>query len=512
MAAILRLILGDQLNSNHSWFQKTETSVVYTLMEVRTETDYVLHHIQKILAFFAAMRSFRDELTAKGHRVRYFELDAPDNRQDIVKNLEALIREEHFTRFEYLQPDEYRLDQGLRQLCYSLPIASAVHDTEHFLTPRGFVGEFFAGKKSRRMEPFYREIRRKQGILMESKEKPVGGRWNFDPENRKKYDGEAAVPPAKDFSHDVTGLEEMLKARNISFIGTVNPGSFPWPATRAESLQMLEYFLENALPFFGTYQDAMDSRHPFLFHSRLSFALNTKMLHPLEVVGESIRRWEKQRDSIPVSQIEGFVRQIIGWREYMRGIYWSEMPGFKALNFFGHHRPLPEFYWTGETKMACMRDAIGNSLTRAYAHHIQRLMLTGNFAMLSGTDPDAVEAWYLGIYIDAVEWVETPNTRGMSQFADGGIVGTKPYAASANYIHKMSNYCGSCHYEPKIRTGITACPFNTLYWHFHHRHRPRLAQNPRIGMVYRILDKMTAKEKNRILSHAENCLSRVDEL
>ena len=512
MPKTLRLILGDQLNLNHSWFRQPDKNITFVMMEVREEATYVVHHVQKILAFFSAMRAFRDELTRLGHRVIYYALDSPENLQDICQNIEKLMAIEKFDRFEYLHPDEYRLDRAINALCQKLTTPTASFDTEHFLTPRLFVGNFFAGKKTYRMESMYREMRKKLGILMDSESKPTGGRWNFDAENRKKYDNKIAVPPPKTFHHDVSDLRRVLEAQQIPTIGMVNAEDFPWPATRAECLEMLDYFLSNCLGSFGTYQDAMDNRHPFLFHSRLSFALNTKMLGPLEVVNQSIACWKNQPDAVSLPQIEGFIRQIIGWREYMRGIYWARMPEFKSLNYFGHDRPLPDCYWTGDTRMACMQDAITGSLRNAYAHHIQRLMITGNFAMLAGIHPDAVDAWYLGIYIDAIEWVELTNTRGMSQFADGGIVGTKPYAGSANYINKMGNYCKTCNYQAKEKSGDRACPFNVLYWHFYERQRDKLRSNPRIGMAYRLLDKMDPQEKMEIMRQAEKYLANLNNL
>jgi deoxyribodipyrimidine photolyase-related protein len=275
---------------------------------------------------------------------------------------------------------------------------------------------------------------------------------------------------------------------------------------------VLEHFLEHGLPEFGRFQDAMSSEHPVLFHSRLSFALNAKMVSPLEVIRRTIESWHAHEQRIGISQVEGFIRQILGWREYLRGIYWEQMPGYARCNNFAHTRKLPDFYWSGETRMNCLRIAIRQSLETAYAHHIQRLMITGNFALLAGVDPDAVDEWYLGIYIDALQWVEITNTRGMSQFADGGLVGTKPYVSSAAYISRMSDYCRSCFYDPKNRFGPPACPFNSLYWHFYHRHRTRLEGNPRIGFVYKTLDRMDGDDRRRILAQAETYLNQIEEL
>ena len=250
----------------------------------------------------------------------------------------------------------------------------------------------------------------------------------------------------------------------------------------------------------------------YLFHSRLSFALNSKLLHPLEVIEPAVNAWQKKKSNIEIQQIEGYVRQVLGWREYMRGIYWRLMPEFAEMNYFNHLAPLPGFYWTGETQMRCLRAAVGQSLKHAYAHHIQRLMVTGNFALLAGVHPDAVEEWYLGIYIDAIQWVEMPNTRAMSQFADGGLVATKPYISSAKYINSMSDYCKACAYDWKIRHGNMACPFNSLYWHFFERHRALLSKNPRVGMMYRTWDRMADKERKQVLKQADTYLKKVDKL
>jgi deoxyribodipyrimidine photolyase-related protein len=510
---LLRLLLGDQLHIHHSWFRERRPDVVYVLMEVRSETDYVRHHIQKVIGFFLAMRHFAVELEAEGHRVHYIRLDDPANRQGIEANLEWLLHEYGATHFEYLLPDEWRLDEALRAFCAGLKgVTSAVLDTEHFLSDRAAVHRQFADKKTYLMEAFYRKMREKHQILMEPDGKtPLFGRWNFDAENRKKLPKQVSIPPATPFYRDVSELADMIQKAGVQTIGRLDVRRFDWPVTRAENLQLLHDFLRFRLRFFGDYQDAMTGRDWLLFHSRLSFALNLKLLHPMEVIQAAVDYWQSHQDLVPYAALEGFVRQIIGWREYMRGIYWAEMPGYRSLNYFGHQAPLPEWYWTGETDMACLHQAITQSLDRAYAHHIQRLMLTGNFALLLGVHPDEVDAWYLGIYMDAVEWVEITNTRGMSQFADGGIVGTKPYVSSANYIHKMSDHCAGCRYDRSLRHGPNACPFNSLYWDFHHRHRALLERNPRIGMVYKVWDGMAEEERRRILEAAGEVRRRDEE-
>ncbi len=509
MSKTLRLILGDQLNYQHSWFKKTDDDVLYVMMEMRQETDYVKHHIQKIASFFGAMRNFYQHIDKQGHKIKYLTLDSPENTQSLTDNLNWLIENNRIDKFEYLLPDEYRLDEQLKDYCDSLRIEWSAHDTEHFMTKRDELAKFFEGKKTFLMESFYRQMRKKYDVLMDG-DKPLTGQWNYDQDNREKLNDDVCLPKRLHFDHDVSDIYEMVEAIGVQYIGNIVEEHLRWPLTRKESLEALDHFLEVALPAFGKYQDAMHTEHSFLNHSLISFSLNTKMLSPLEVVRKAIEYWEQHRNAISIAQIEGFVRQIIGWREYMRGIYWAKMPEFKQLNSLGQKAQLPNWYWTGETKMACMRHAISQSLDHAYAHHIQRLMVTGNFALLAGIDPDEVDHWYLGIYVDAIEWVEITNTRGMSQFADGGIVGTKPYVSSANYINKMSNYCGSCHYAHTKKTGDGACPFNSLYWHFYNRNEDKLKKNPRIGMAYRTLDKM--KNKEAILKQAEEYLANIEEL
>jgi deoxyribodipyrimidine photolyase-related protein len=368
-----------------------------------------------------------------------------------------------------------------------IPVTSV--PTEHFFTTRETLKEMFKGKKSYLMESFYRAMRRQHSILMEE-ESPVGGEWNFDHENRSPLPKGVTPPAALHFHNDASSIVNMLKAAEVKTIGEISPNDFRWPISREQALTALEHFATSCLPYFGQYQDAMHTQHPFLFHSLLSFPLNLKLLSPLEVIQRCVKEWQNRPEQISLPQIEGFVRQILGWREYMRGLYWARMPEYETLNYFGADLNLPSYYWSGETKMRCMRAAISQSLEHAYAHHIQRLMITGNFALIAGINPDEVDRWYLGIYIDALQWVELPNTRGMSLFADGGIVATKPYAASANYIGKMSNYCKECEYDPKDRIGDNACPFNSLYWDFFDRNRKRLEKNPRIGMAFRNIDRM----------------------
>lgn len=509
-AKILRLILGDQLNSNHSWFKTQDDSVTYVLMEVKSETDYAVHHIQKVVGFFKAMRTFAHYLKTN-HSVIYIALDDESNRQSFEENIISLIDQYQFTHFEYQLPDEFRLNQMLEQLCLSLSITSSVCDSEHFLSTRNELGDFFNGKKIFLMESFYRYMRKKYHILMEGSQ-PLTGRWNYDHENRKKLPAQHKPISPLVFNTDVTELVAMIKKANCKTIGSIHPKSFFWPINREQSLQLLDYFVTECLPFFGTFQDAMSPGEWSIYHSRLSFSMNVKIISPKEVINRAIEEWQRRPEAIQYNQLEGFVRQIIGWREYMRGVYWNQMPNYNQLNFFNHTNSLPEWFWTGNTKMNCLKNSIQQSLDYAYAHHIQRLMITGNFALLAGVHPDEVDQWYLGIYIDAIEWVEITNTRGMSQFADGGIVGTKPYVSSASYIDKMSHYCSSCFYKKSIKTGEKACPFNSLYWNFYDRHKDKLSQNPRIGMMYNVWNKMKSDDKTALLQQADLYLKNINEL
>jgi deoxyribodipyrimidine photolyase-related protein len=507
----LRLILGDQLNDQHSWYRKVDREITYVLMEVMQEATYVTHHIQKVAAFFAGMREFARQLREKGHHVIYTVLDDPENRQCFSENIQHLIDRHHFQRFEYQLPDEYRLDQQLGELTRTLTIPSAIFDSEHFLTARQDVKDFFAGKKRFLMESFYRHMRKKYQLLMDG-EKPVGGQWNYDIKNRQRYDEKVPIPEPRHFENNVQPIVKMLDHMRVPTIGEIDSGHSFWPKNGTQARALLQHFVSNGLPFFGRYQDAMTTRSVSLFHSRLSFALNTKMLHPLFVIKAAIRTYENTPDRIGIEQVEGFVRQILGWREYMRGLYWHLMPEFEFMNYFNHTNPLPAYYWTADTQMNCLKHAIDQSLTHAYAHHIQRLMVTGNFALLAGVAPREVDAWYLGIYSDAVQWVELPNTLGMSQYADGGIIATKPYVSSARYIHNMSDYCGDCQYNYKEPFGDRSCPFNSMFWGFLNRHRNLLQKNPRIGMMYRTWDRMNEDRQNAILKQAKQYLSQIDNL
>lgn len=509
----VRLILGDQLNCLHSWFDEPDDRVLYLIAELKQENSYVTHHIQKVCAFFSAMDLFAKERQSEGHQVVHLTLDDTQSFDDLDQLLQHYVAEVGASKFEYQRPDEYRLLQQLANLKLKDVVIRCV-DTEHFLLPFEEIEAQFPLGKHVMMEHFYRRMRKRFDILMQDG-KPAGGQWNYDANNRNKLKAQDIdeLPQPLMFSTNVCEINHRLIRHKISTIGRLN-GDLLWPINRAQSLSLLAHFCQVCLPLFGRFQDAMTDKHQAkwsLYHSRLSFSLNCKLINPREVIEAALKAFQSN-SNIDLSQVEGFVRQILGWREYIRGVYWANMPQYSNNNELGAKRTLPEFFWTANTKMACMRNAIGQSLDYAYAHHIQRLMVTGNFCLLTEIDPDQVDEWYLGIYVDAIEWVEMPNTRGMALFADGGIVGTKPYAASGSYINKMSDYCKDCHYDNKTRSGEGSCPFNSLYWRFMNKHQKRLATNPRIAMIYRSWDNMDEQQRQAILDTAELYITHMESL
>jgi deoxyribodipyrimidine photolyase-related protein len=503
----LRLILGDQLNPLHSWFSQKSPDNVYVMMEIRQETDYVLHHAQKVIAIFAAVRDFARSLQLAGHKVHYLAIDDTQNRQGLIENLASLVKHYAADGLVYQTPDEWRLDQQLAHAGESLGCVVKQVDSEHFYTQRSDVAAFFKTHKQWLLASFYQYMRRAHQVLLDD-QRPLGGEWSYDQSNRKAWRGKPEEPADYRPIHDHTALWEIIVAAGVKSFGLPQSNAFRWPLNRGEALLQLDDFVKHALPYFGDFQDAMSQQHPRLFHSLISFALNTKMLTPQEVVSRVESAYHNGEVSIAAA--EGYIRQILGWREYVRGVYWAQMPDYAGLNFFQHDIKLPAWFWTGETNMACLKQALADSLQNAHAHHIQRLMIIGNFALLAGIAPAALHQWYLGVYIDAFEWVELPNTLGMSQFADAGLLATKPYISSAAYIHKMSDYCENCSYDRKQRHGEDACPYNALYWDFYMRNSQRLAGNPRIGMVYQQINKMTDAEKSAISDRSRYLLANID--
>lgn len=507
---VLRLILGDQLNSQHTWFNSVQQDVVYVLMEIRQETDYVLHHAQKIIGIFAAMRAFAEQLQNAGHRVHYLTIQDDDNLHDFPKNLDQLIVHYHAAKLEYQAPDEWRLDQQLTDYAKQKTVPVEMVDSEHFYTQRLEAAAIFQDRTHWLMESFYRRMRVKHGVLMANPKRPYGERWNFDAENRKRWPGAPSTLSDCRPQYDHCHIWQAIQQAGVKSFGKPQAENFRWPLHRADALTQLEVFVSRQLRYFGDFQDAMHSGEWRLFHSLISFALNTKMLNPREVVDRV--EAEFHAGAIPIAAAEGFIRQVLGWREYVRGVYWAKMPSYVENNFFQHNKPVPAWFWHGQTRMRCLSLSITQSLGHAYAHHIQRLMIIGNFALLAGINPKALHAWYLGIYIDAFEWVELPNTLGMSQYADGGFLASKPYVSTSAYIDRMSDYCKGCHYQKKLRYEENACPFNALYWRFFIDNAARLKSNPRLGMVYKQINTMSAQEVSMIQAKAREIGQRIDGL
>jgi len=505
----LRLILGDQLNAKHSWFNTIDNNTTYLIAEMRQETDYVKHHIQKVVGFFLAMRNFKEELLKKGHKVIYLKINDKENPQNLEKIITKYLETTNATIFEYQLPDEYRLEEQLKGICSNLNIETNAIDSEHFFTKREELKDFFEGKKQLIMETFYRMMRKKHTIMVVGGQ-PEGGKWNYDHNNRKKWPGSPGVPEIPKWNQNISEIVSEIEKAGITTFGNIKTEKFDWPISREQSIALLNHFCENLLIYFGDYQDALHTQEKFLFHSRLSFAMNIKMLSPKEVIDTVLEHYYENKEEISISQVEGFIRQILGWREYMRGVYWKEMPNYKKYNHLNNTNSLPNFFWNGKTKMNCLRHAIGQSLDEAYAHHIQRLMIIGNYALLTQIHPDEVDNWYLGVYIDAIEWVEITNTRGMSQFADGGIVATKPYVSSANYINKMGNYCKNCHYSHTKKIGKDACPFNALYWNFLEEKKDYFKNNQRMAMMMNLLNKKDKEELQKLKNRAAEVIAEPD--
>jgi len=506
--AVLRLVLGDQLSPSVAALRDADCGTDLVLMaEVDAEASYVRHHKAKIVFLFSAMRHFAGELRAAGHRVCYVPIDGEDNQGSLKAQVAHVLETEGpFERVVVTKPGEWRLLSDMEEWEGHFGVPVTLCDDDRFITtPREFA-DWAEGRKALRMEYFYRELRRKTGLLMEEGE-PAGGAWNFDQDNRKALPKSATPPPRWFAEPDATTREVMalVDDRFAGHFGSLD--RFGFAVTRAGAEAARDHFVGEILPCFGDYQDAMAKDEPWLWHSLLSMYINCGLLDPMDVCRRAEAAW---RDgAAPINAVEGFIRQIIGWREYVRGLYWLKMPGYKEMNALEAHRALPDFYWTGETDMACMAAAIGQTRDYAYAHHIQRLMVTGNFALIAGLHPDEVNEWYLIVYADAYEWVELPNVTGMALYADGGIIASKPYAASGNYINRMSDYCKGCRYDVKARTGEGACPFNYLYWDFIARNQARLDDNPRMNLILANFEKQDAGEVKAMRERAEAFLEAI---
>lgn len=479
----LILILGDQLTPDITSLRNADpTRDIVLMAEVTQEATYVRHHKKKIAFLFSAMRHFAVELREKGWTVDYVCLNQSANTGSLTGEVQRALARHKLSDVVVTEPGEWRLRTDLENWEKALGCDLRIMPDERFLASQAEFLAWASGRKQLRMEYFYREMRRKTWLLMDKEGKPVGGKWNFDSDNRKPAEDDLFLPQPPQFAPDTITQDvlDLVAARFPDHIGDLKP--FWFAVTREDAEQAREAFIADCLPSFGDYQDAMLTGQRYLYHSVLSHYINCGLLDALDVCQRAAKAYEQGH--APINAVEGFIRQIIGWREYVRGIYWMHMPDYADKNYFAADLSLPAFYWTGETDMHCLAEAITQTKEEAYAHHIQRLMITGNFAMLAGVAPAEVHEWYLAVYADAYEWVELPNVIGMSQFADGGLLGSKPYASSGSYINKMSNYCSSCRYDVKKKTGDGACPFNALYWDFLARNEDKLGQNPRLRNPY----------------------------
>jgi deoxyribodipyrimidine photolyase-related protein len=491
----LRVILGDQLSEDISSLRDITPGDSILMAEVMTEASYVPHHKKKLIFIFSAMRHFADTLRQRNIQVYYTQLDDPENSNSILGEITRHLDRAKAEQVIVTKAGEYRLTKEMKTWSNHLGLPVECREDDRFLASQDDFSHWAEGRKSLRMEYFYREMRRRYDVLMENG-KPVGGEWNYDSENRAPPKEGLTPPQPFSVAPDAitTKVMAMVTQRFPNNMGEAD--DFLYAATRTDALAALKQFLDERLPLFGTYQDAMIDDEPWMYHAHIGLYLNSGLLSPREVISKAQERW--QNGEAPLNAVEGFIRQILGWREYVRGIYWYRMPEYAQKNALTAHRPLPDFFWTADTKMRCLHISIQNTIDHAYAHHIQRLMVIGNFSLLAGLDPAAVNEWYLAVYADAYEWVELPNVHGMTLYADGGDLASKPYAASGAYINRMSNYCKGCHYSVKSKSGADACPFNLLYWDFLMRNEDKLAGNPRMGMPYRNLARMDAARKDQI--------------
>jgi len=505
--ATLRLILGDQLSPNLSSLRDLAQDDHILMAELAAEAGYANHHKKKIAFIFSAMRHFADELRGMGHQVDYIRYDDPDNTGDFTGEVERALNHHAIDRIVVTAPGEYRLQAIFDSWKDQFSCAIEIRDDDRFLSTIDAFKDWANGRKTLRMEFFYRELRRQHHILMDGDE-PVGGQWNYDSENRQPPK-EGLSPPPRHITPPDAITSEVLDLVTRHFqdhFGRID--GFDFATTRSDAERVLARFIDERLPLFGTYQDAMVEGEPWMYHAHIGLYLNAGLLDPMTVIKAA--EWAYRQGTAPLNAVEGFIRQILGWREYIRGIYWLKMPEYSLENALDAHRPLPGFYWTAQTKMNCLKQVVTETRDHAYAHHIQRLMVLGNFALLAGIDPREVNAWFLGVYADAYEWVELPNVTGMTLFADGGYLASKPYAASGAYINRMSTYCKNCGYKVAQKNGENACPFNYLYWDFLIRNQDKLSSNPRLGMPYRTLAKMDAEKINRITSDSAQFLNEIE--
>jgi len=502
---VIRLILGDQLSMQISSLNELNKEKDVVLMcEIQEEAQYVKHHKKKIAFIFSAMRHFSRDLKMAGYPVVYVKLDDPCHTGSFFGEIQKLVAEQEIEKIVVTHPGEYRLLKEIERWSSQLGLPVEIKEDDRFLSSLSDFKKWSKGRSQVRMEYFYREMRKKYNILMEG-DLPVGGQWNYDRDNRKPYKALSSFPEYTRFSQDDITQEvlALVESRFSDHFGDLLP--FHFAVTKAEAQKVLDEFINNRLVFFGDYQDVMMDGQPWLYHSHISFYLNVGLLLPLECIKAAEQAFKK--GLAPLNAVEGFIRQILGWREYVRGIYWLKMPEYRQENFLKAQQKLPSLYWTGDTKMNCLKDCVDQTKRYAYAHHIQRLMVLGNFALLVGVHPEALNHWFLLVYADAYEWVELPNVSGMILFADGGYLASKPYAAGGGYIDRMSNYCQGCGYKVSEKVGKTACPFNYLYWDFLVRHESTLSRNPRLTMMYRLYEKMSEEMKAKIKRSSEEFLN-----
>jgi deoxyribodipyrimidine photolyase-related protein len=501
----LILILGDQLCPTISSLNGVDTKRDVVLMcEVMAEASYVGHHKKKIAFIFSAMRHFAEELRNSGYQVWYTKIDERDNANSFTGELQRAIEQLKPKSICVTEPGEWRVLDEMKNWPETLGLPVEIRPDNRFLCSHEEFARWAASRKSLTMEFFYRDMRRRTGLLMQG-DKPAGGKWNFDTENRNPAKPDLLRPRHLRFRPDTITTDVLATIDRVFPDNFGKLDNFGFAVTRTDAEKVLGSFIADFLPGFGATQDAMLQDDPFISHSLLSFYINIGFLDALAVCRAAERAYLD--GSAPLNAVEGFIRQIIGWREYMRGVYWHAGPSYVDSNFFENTRALPSFYWSGKTEMNCLSTVIGETIEHAYAHHIQRLMITGNFALLAGIDPKAVHVWYLEVYADAYEWVELPNVVGMSQFADGGFLGTKPYAASGNYINRMSDYCSTCRFDPRKRIGEDACPFNALYWDFLARNRSKLSSNRRLAQPYSTWDRMDEETQRALRGQAARFLA-----
>lgn len=508
MGRTIRLVLGDQLTPDLASLRDIDPAHDIVLMcEVMDEVTHVRHHKRKVAFIFSAMRHFAEALKDAGITVDYVTLDAPENSGSFAGEVARAMTRHDATKLVMTTPGEYRVLADVRGWDTDFGIDLDIREDDRFLCTPAIFEEWASGRKQLRMDFFYREMRRRHNVLMEG-DKPIGGQWNYDAENREPPDPNRHVPRPLQFAPDAITAEvlELVAERCEGHFGSLD--DFGFAVTRDQARDVLDHFIAERLALFGTYQDAMIEGEPWMYHSHIGFYMNVGLLVPREVIAAA--QFAYDRGDAPLNAVEGFIRQILGWREFVRGIYWLKMPDYAAENFLEADRPLPEFFWTAKTNMNCMKQSIEQTRDLAYAHHIQRLMVLGNFALLAGLDPKFVNEWYLVVYADAFEWVELPNVSGMVLFADGGYLASKPYAASGAYIKRMSNYCGNCRYKVAQKAGEMACPFNYLYWDFLIRNRDKLGNNARLGMIYRSLDRMSDEKVSGIEADAKRFLGTLD--